>query len=147
MNVQPLLDFIGQPESRGNYDAVWGGIKMKDRPAKPITQMTIGQVLAWQDSIDAKYPSEAAGKYQIMEDTLRPLPSAAGLTVNDLFNKTNQDKLATVLLRRRGIGDFTAGKITAETFANNLAHEWASLPLVSGPKAGRSVYAGIRGRF
>lgn len=142
MNVKPLLDFIAQPESRGNFNVVWGGIKPKDRPKRPLVQMTIAEVLAWQDSIDARYPSEAAGAYQIMEDTLRPLPMAAGLLPSDLFNEANQDALATVLLKRRGLDRYLAGGMSAEEFANNLAREWASLPLVTGPHRGRSYYAG-----
>jgi len=142
MNVKPLLDFIAKPESGGDYNVVWGRIKSSDRPSRPLVTMTIAEVLAWQDSIDAKYMSEAAGRYQIMEDTLRSLPPAAGLLSSDLFNEVNQDKLATALLRRRGLDKYMVGLISAETFANNLAHEWASLPLVTGPKAGRSAYAG-----
>lgn len=142
MSVRTLLDFIAKPESGGDYNVVYGGIKPKDRPKKPLVTMTIAQVLAWQDSIDKLYPSEAAGKYQIMEDTLRPLPPSAGLLPSDLFNEVNQDKLATVLLKRRGLDKYLVGVISAEDFANNLAHEWASLPMVSGPKKGRSVYAG-----
>lgn len=34
------------------------------------------------------------------------------------------------------------GEISREQFANNLANEWASLPLVTGPNMGRSRYAG-----
>jgi muramidase (phage lysozyme) len=142
MNVKPLLDFIAKPESGGDYNVVWGRIKPADRPKRPIVSMTIAEVLAWQESIDARYQSEAAGRYQIMEDTLRPLPAAAGLKMYDLFNEANQDALATVLLRRRGLDKFLAGQISAEEFANNLAREWASLPVVTGPKAGRSFYAG-----
>jgi muramidase (phage lysozyme) len=142
MNVKPLLDFIAKPESGGEYGVVWGRIKPADRPKRPLISMTIAEVLAWQESIDARYQSEAAGRYQIMEDTLRPLPAAAGLKMYDLFNEANQDALATVLLRRRGLDKFIAGKISAEEFANNLAREWASLPVVTGPKAGRSFYAG-----
>jgi muramidase (phage lysozyme) len=142
MNVKPLLDFIAKPESGGDYNVVWGRIKPADRPKRPIVSMTIAEVLAWQESIDARYQSEAAGRYQIMEDTLRPLPAAAGLKMYDLFNEANQDALATVLLRRRGLDKFIAGQISAEEFANNLAREWASLPVVTGPKAGRSFYAG-----
>ena len=142
MNVKPLLDFIAKPESGGDYNVVWGRIKPADRPKRPLVTMTIAEVLAWQESIDARYQSEAAGRYQIMEDTLRPLPPAAGLLPSDLFNEANQDALATVLLRRRGLDKFLAGKISAEEFANNLAREWASLPVVTGPKAGRSYYAG-----
>jgi len=142
MTIKALLDFIAQPESRGNFNVVWGGIKPKDRPKRPLVQMTIAEVLAWQDSIDARYPSEAAGRYQIMEDTLRPLPLAAGLLPSDLFNEANQDALATVLLKRRGLDRYLAGGMSAEEFANNLAREWASLPLVTGPHRGRSYYAG-----
>ena len=142
MNVKPLLDFIAKPESGGDYNVVWGRIKPADRPKRPLVSMTIAEVLAWQESIDARYQSEAAGRYQIMEDTLRPLPAAADLKMYDLFNEANQDALATVLLRRRGLDKFLAGQISAEEFANNLAREWASLPVVTGPKAGRSFYAG-----
>lgn len=142
MSVKTLLNFIAQPESRGDFNAVWGGIKAKDRPKRPLVQMTIADVLAWQDSIDTRYPSEAAGAYQIMEDTLRPLPVAAGLLPSELFNEANQDALATVLLKRRGLDRYLAGSISAEDFANNLAREWASLPIASGPKRGRSYYDG-----
>ena len=142
MNVKPLLDFIAQPESGGDYNIVWGGIKPQDRPKRRLVEMTIAEVLVWQESIDAKYRSEAAGRYQIMEDTLRPLPPSAGLLPSALFNAKNQDALATVLLRRRGLDRFVSGAISAEDFANNLAKEWASLPVVTGPKKGRSFYAG-----
>ena len=142
MTVKALLDFIAKPESGGDYDIVYGGIAKKDRPKQRLTTMTIAQVLEWQDSIDAKYPSEAAGRYQIMEDTLRPLPPAAGLLPSDLFHAENQDRLAIVLLKRRGLDKYLAGTMSAEEFANSLAREWASLPVVSGPKKGRSFYAG-----
>lgn len=142
MNIAPLLAFIAQPESGGDYNVVWGGIKTKDRPKKPLTKMTIKEVLDWQESIDKLYNSEAAGRYQIMEDTLRPLPPAAGLLTSSLFNEDNQDALATVLLKRRGLDRYLAGGMSAEEFANNLAKEWASLPVVTGPKKGKSFYSG-----
>lgn len=142
MNVKPLLDFIAKPESGGDYNIVYGGIAKKHRPKRPLVTMTIAEVLNWQESIDALYPSEAAGRYQIMEDTLRPLPPSAGLLASSLFDEANQDKLATVLLKRRGLDKYLSGAMTTEEFANSLAHEWASLPLVSGPKKGRSAYAG-----
>ena len=137
-----LLDFIAQPESRGDYNVVWGGIKRHHRPPKPLVTMTIGEVLAWQDSIDHLYQSEAAGRYQIMEDTLRGLYAQAGMSLGDLFDQRGQDRLATQLLKRRGLVAYQRGQITTEDFANKLAQEWASLPVVSGPKKGRSYYAG-----
>ena len=144
IDCKPLLDFIANAEHGGHpdYNAVWGGIKAKDRPTKKLTEMTIGDVLDWQDMIDPHYKSEAAGRYQIMEDTLRGLYPDAGLSVAHLFSAENQDRLATQLLRRRGLGDYIAGRLSAERFANNLAKEWASLPCVSGEKKGRSYYSG-----
>ena len=148
--MKTLLDFIAAHESEGAarklgisaYDVVWGGIKAKDRPPRPLTSMTIAEVLAWQDSIDPFYQSEAAGRYQIMEDTLRGLWAEAGMRSTDLFDRAGQDKLAVALLNRRGLSGYLSGALTAETFANNLAREWASLPVVSGPKKGKSYYAG-----
>ena len=139
MSVNSLLDFIAKPESGGDFNVVYGGIKARHRPSKPITTMTIGAVLAWQESVDAFYQSEAAGAYQIMEDTLRPLPAAAGLTPRDLFNEANQRKLATVLLHRRGLGEYLAGTLSATQFAQRLSMEWASLPCTIVDKRGRSA--------
>ena len=142
MNTKKLLDFIFNLEGRGDFNIVWGGIKKSDYPKRPITTMTIGEVLDWQDSIDKKYRSEAAGAPQILEDTLRGLWKEAGLQLSSLFDEKGQRKLAEALLRRRGLIAYMEGKISTETFANNLAHEWASLPLVSGPRKGRGVYDG-----
>ncbi|MDD9727242.1 hypothetical protein PVV74_17415 [Roseovarius sp. SK2] len=147
MSIKRLLDFIAKPESGGDYNIVYGGIARKDRPSKPLTSMTIGEVLDWQDSIDPFYPSEAAGKYQIMEDTLRGLYREAGLTRNDKFDESGQDYLATQLLRRRGLTDYMSGRITPLKFAQNLSKEWASLPCTikdrkGRPARGQSYYAG-----
>ena len=149
--LKSLLDFIASHESEGAarrqkisaYDVVWNGIRKEHRPPKPITQLTIGHLLAWQDSIDPLYRSEAAGRYQIMEDTLRgPLIKEAGLTEASLFDEANQDRLAVALMKRRGLDRFLHGYLSVEAFCNELAKEWASLPVVSGPKKGRSHYDG-----
>lgn len=140
--MKPLLDFIAKYESRGDYDAIWGGIAKKDHPRTPLTRMTVGEVLDWQDSIDHKYRSEAAGRYQILEDTLRDIYSPAGVRLTDTFSEYTQDRLAIYLLKRRGLSAFLRGDMRAEDFANSLAREWASLPVVNGPKKGRSFYAG-----
>ena len=149
----PLLDFIGNLESDG-YDDISGLIARHRYPAKPVTQMTIQEILDWQESIDRFQDSEAVGRYQFMEDTLRgynndrsagpgnPLYARAGLSAGSLFNPENQDKMAIVLLNGRGLNRFLNGEISREQFANNLANEWASLPLVTGPNMGRSRYAG-----
>lgn len=141
--LRPLLEFIARAENSGriDYDVVYGGISPADRPAH-LTALTVGEVLAWQDSIDALYPSEAAGAYQIMEDTLRGLYRQAGVPLTARFDAATQDRLAVALLRRRGLDDYLAGRVGVEKFANALAREWASLPVVTGPKKGRSYYDG-----
>ncbi len=136
MSIQNLLDFIGKYESGNDPNAVWGGIRKSDYPSSNITEITVGQVLAWQDSIDRKYKSEASGEWQFMEDTLRGLYRQAGVSLKDKFNRKTQIKLATALLRRRGIDDYLSGRISAEKFALSLAKEWASLPVPYDVKRG-----------
>jgi len=138
MNIDPLLGLIRRYESGNDYNIVWSGISKHDRPKKPLSTMTVREVLAWQDSIDHRYMSEAAGAYQIMEDTLRTLR----ISMDAVFDKKTQDSLAVQLLRRRSLDQFIAGKITAEMFGNKIAKEWASFPVMTGPKKGRSYYAG-----
>lgn len=147
--VMPLLDYISQFESRGDYNIVWGGIKPKDRPPRPLTQMTVGEVLAWQDSIDRHYMSEAAGRYQIMEDTLRGLYRPAGVPLSAKYDRKTQDRLALGLLRRRGLDDYLDGSMSPNNFALALAKEWASLPVPfdvrrkgKTVRRGQSYYAG-----
>jgi muramidase (phage lysozyme) len=150
MNIKPLLDFIAEHESESTarrlkisaYDVVWGGIRKQHRPPKSLRTMTVAEVLAWQDGIDPLYQSEASGRYQIMEDTLRVAHVAAGVRLTDLYDEKTQDRLAVHLMRGRGLDLYLNGAITAEHFANQLAREWASLPVVSGKKKGRSFYDG-----
>ena len=143
MTIKPLLDFIGAHESRGDYNIVYGGIPKSQRPAKPLTQMTVGEVLKWQDFVVANgAKSSAAGKYQVIRKTLRGTYASAGLSLNSLYDEAGQDAIAVQLMNQRGLGAYLAGQLGLETFCNNLAREWASLPLVSGPKAGRSAYDG-----
>lgn len=149
MNLIPLLKLIRWNEARGDYNVVYAGIKAADRPKAPPTTMTIQQVLDWQDSIDDRYPSEAAGAYQILEDTLRGVYVQAGLAKTSLFNVANQDRLATRLLEGRGLARFVEGKMSETDFCNALAKEWASLPVVTDVRrgkrtirAGQSYYAG-----
>lgn len=156
--VRGLLGYIQKFESVGAatsqgvqsaYQVVYGGIAATDRPAKALTSMTVAEVLAWQDSIDARYSSEAAGAYQVMEDTLRGLVDSGQIDPDAVFNEATQDHVAELLMERRGLSKFVAGEISAEDFADNLAREWASFPVVrdqQGAKRyverGQSYYAG-----
>lgn len=144
--AEPILRLIRKYESQGavqaqgvdsEYDCVWSGIKPEDRPKK-LSRLSVGRVLWWQDLIDGRYQSEAAGAYQIMEDTLRTLDVDQSAT----FDAATQDALCLQLLDRRGWAKCEAGQLSPEAFGNALAKEWASLPVITGSKKGRSYYAG-----
>ena len=164
-HATPLLEYIGNLESPRGYDAVLSEISQSRQPPKQLTTMTIQEVLDWQERIDnGPQTSEAAGRYQIVEDTLRGynndnyssrqaalaagrgepgLWERAGLSIGDLYNKLNQDKLGLALIEKRGLSKYLNDEISRDEFANNLANEFASLPIISGPRAGESVYKGV----
>lgn len=139
--VKLLLDFIGKHEAPRGYTDYYRGVSFA--PPRPLTEMTVDEVLDWQRRANPPGPgTAAAGKYQIIEQTLQGLKSSMGLTGAERFDADLQDRMAMKLLKGRGWQKFEAGSISAETFANNIAKEWASMPCVSGPKKGRSYYDG-----
>lgn len=130
-----LLDFIGAKESRGNYNITVGG---KTEPN--LTSMTIAEVLEYQSGMLKRgHESTAVGKYQIIKATLQDLIKMGYASTSDKFTPEVQDRLAVGLLKRRGLDNYLAGKISKEQFADNLSKEWASLPY----KTGASYYAGV----
>lgn len=142
-----LRDLIGSVEAPKGYDQVYGGIRSADLPPKRLTSMTVGEVLAWQDSIDPRYPSEAAGRYQVMEDTLRGLVRSGKVRTTDRFDARGQDRIADLLLERRGLSSYQSGRISDREFAQRLSQEWASFPAAirdrkGRPATGQSYYAG-----
>lgn len=139
LQIDPLLKLIRKHEAMGDYNAIWHGIKKSDHPAKKITEMTVGDVLAWQDSVDAKYMSEAVGAYQFLEDTLRRILNYSNVRMDQLFDAAVQDKLALILLKLRGLDGFLSGKIPPVVFAQNLSKEWASLPCTMTDRKGRKA--------
>lgn len=135
-----LLDFISRPESGGNYNAYYGNT---GNDQIRFTDMTIEQVMQWQRGYIARgNESSAVGKYQFIQDTLRNTVKELGISLTDKFTPELQDRMAEHLLKKRGLDDYKAGKISKEEFANRLSQEWAGLPMVSGPKVGRSYYDG-----
>ena len=147
--IQPLLELIRSKESRNDYNAIVWLVAKHRYPPRPVSTMTVGEVLDWQDSIDRFQNSEAVGAYQIMEDTLRGMVQRGVVKRSDFFDYKTQDRLAEYLLNGRGLRAFMAGEITAEKFANSIAREWASFPVVTEQwngrrtvKPGQSYYAG-----
>jgi hypothetical protein len=139
--VQDVLGLIQQIEADRGFDQVTGFARIA--PERPITTMTVNEVLDWQRrNIAAGAQSSAAGGFQIINSTLRSLVQDMDLTGSELFDEAMQTAMAVQLMRRRGLDDWRTGRLSDEQFANNLAQEWAALPVVTGPRAGRSFYAG-----
>lgn len=138
-----LLDLIGKKESNGNYNAYFGNAGNQDID---FTSMTIADVRRWQDDFVKKgSKSSAVGKYQIIRKTMDSLIKEMNLTGKEKFSNELQDQMALTLARRRGYDKFVSGKMDKKSFANELAKEWASFPVVTpinGKKPGQSYYAG-----
>lgn len=140
VNATALLDTIAKGESRGNYNAYYGNAGNTEIK---FTEMTVGEVLAWQkEFVDKGSPSSAVGKYQFIQPTLEGLVKEMKVDRTAKFDAQLQDRLAKRLLERRGLNDYVKGKISREEFAHNLSKEWAALPTVLGDKPDQSYYAG-----
>lgn len=142
--IKNLLDAIGKVEAgRAGYNALYLPAAKKLGPQK-LTTMTIDQVQKLQDRMVSS-GSTACGRYQFLRKTLAALVKKMRIPLDARFDAALQDRLAMRLLENRGLSRFRAGRLSREGFANNLAKEWASLPVVTainGKKIGQSYYAG-----
>ena len=135
-----VLELVRRLEAPGGYDTVYGGVRL--RPPRPITSMSVEEVLAWQRStVRQGSVSSAAGSYQIIRPTLQRLVDQGVVSPSERFDAATQDRLGRHLLHETG---YRAGDISAAT-ANRIAQVWAALPKVDGANAGRSAYEGIAG--
>ena len=142
-----LLDFIASYEAPKGYGTVYGN--KQDRLPKPLTAMTLAEVIAAGPAWSRAFGSSACGRYQFMTATLIDLRKSLVLMGSDLFSPDFQDRLALALLRRRGYEAFVAGKLSLAGFGLKIAQEWASFPVLASVKGahravsrGQSYYAG-----
>jgi muramidase (phage lysozyme) len=142
-----LLDLIGDTEAPKGYGTIYGN--NQNRLGRPLTAMTLDQVIASGRSWSKRYGSSAAGRYQFMNATLIGLKQELGLAGGLLFDAELQDRLGMRLLERRGYELFVAGAIDRIEFGKRLAQEWASFPVLAACRGqkrmlarGQSYYAG-----
>lgn len=140
--IEKLLSAIRKHEAPKGYGQVYSGAKGVGKNAD-VSKMTLDGVLNFQTTMLAKgSASTACGGYQFLRKTLKATIAEMGLKGSEVWTPELQDRMAVYLMQKRGLGEYLDGTLSAEGFANNLAKEWASLPVVSGPKKGRSFYAG-----
>jgi muramidase (phage lysozyme) len=146
---KPLLTAIRKHEAPKGYGQIYSGAKGVSKTAD-VSKMTIEGVLAFQSQMLAGgSKSTACGGYQFLKKTLAATKLQMGLTGNEVWNEVMQDRMAMHLMEQRGLSRYLDGMISRDMFANNLAKEWASLPVVSNIKGGsrevvrgQSYYAG-----
>lgn len=172
---RPILDLIGFTEGTdkgdGYNETLGYGIMLDGRVSKGkgtdvvLTGMTLDQVDKLQtrmlkDPDNRRLNSSAIGRYQIIRTTMRSIRKHLPGRYPDtrLFDAGCQDEMACYLLGVRGIDKYLAGRLSEDTLINNLAHEWASIPMTSGkgayggqraavsPDRVRAVLAAVRGR-
>ena len=106
---------------------------------KNLPQMTVGEVMQNQDSGKLF----AAGRYQIIPDTMKMAVARAGVSPDDMFDQKTQDKLGLALIyngQRPTLSGYLKGENNNVQGAMlDLAMEWASAP---DPSTGRSYYGG-----
>ena len=135
-----VLDLVGELEAPGGYDTVYYGVRL--HPPRPITTMTVGDVLDWQrEAVRHRSVSSAAGRYQIIRPTLQRLVDDGVVSSGARFDTATQNHLGRHLLRETG---YRAGA-RSTVAADRIARVWAALPRTSGTDPGRSFYEGIAG--
>lgn len=135
---RPFLELVGAIEAPRGYDAITGFAPT--RPDRPITEMTIAEVMVWQEGIRAAgAEATAVGRFQFIRDTLEFLTRAYEVPHDTVLDRRTQDYLARVLLYRCGFYDPQA---PIPELGDCLAGTWAALPLLSGSERGSSRYEG-----
>lgn len=147
--LKALLDVIREHEAPKGYGQIYSGAKGVPRDTD-ISKYTLNGVLDFQTRmLRAGSLSTACGGYQFLRKTLIATMAGMGLTGTELWDEDLQDRMASHLIENRGLPGYLAGQLTREAFANNLAKEWASLPVVTAIRGanrelaiGETYYAG-----
>ena len=138
-DFSPLLDVIANGESRSGafgtsgYDAIYSGAKIK--PNKPISQMTVAEVKAYQQKlVDSGHASTAVGRYQFIRNkgAFSKMAAQAGLKDTDIFDAKAQDKLAIHYLGGEKQLNEWIRTGNNKALANKTAQQFASMKNSSG---------------
>ena len=136
-NDVEFLNLMGNLEGPRGFGTVSDFVP--SLPERPLTEMTLAEVLDYQREIRALGTiSSAVGRYQFIYLTLRDLVETHGISDELRFEEEIQTYLARFLMHDCGFYDPAMPDVQ---LANCLAGVWAALPLVSGPQRGQSAYA------
>lgn len=133
-----ILNFVAQPESQGDYNAINGyrGSKVE------LAKFTVSEALALSEELAKGASSGAIGKFQIIPKTMKGLITSMKLTGDEKFTNEMQDKMGMALLVGRGYKQWVSGGMSDVQFADALSEEWAGLP---NSRTGLSTHEGVQG--
>ena len=127
-------------KAEGDYGVVNTGKRHGYKAARVnLEGMTVAQVMAAQ----ARGDFNAAGRYQIIGSTMRDAAKTLGLSGNEMFDKSMQDRIFVEYLlkhKRKAAWNYINGK-SDDLHGAMLAvsQEWASF---ADPRTGKSYYSG-----
>jgi muramidase (phage lysozyme) len=146
----PILDMIAEGE--GSYDSMNQGTvngkiygathNATKKLGKPLTEHTISEIMEMQSKVKSDRDNSifAAGKFQIIPETMKYLVKNLDLDGTEVFSEELQDKLGQSLieLKRPKVDAYLKGESDdIDAAAKGLSKEWASLP---NPETGNSYY-------
>lgn len=128
-----------------NKKEIQGSSHNTMRGDKKLTEMTISEIREKQKITDPDNEERlfAVGKYQLIPSTFEIAVKGLGLSDDTVFDAETQEKLGQYLLfeKRPELGAYIRGESNDMNKALvEAAKEWASLPMPSGPKKGKSRY-------
>lgn len=148
-----FLTFISKGE--GGYESsnrgtkkgvgIVGSTHNTTRGDKKLSEMTIDEIRAKQKikNLDDKDRLFAVGKYQLIPTTFEMAVKSLGLSGDTVFNTDTQEKMGQYLLfkKRPALGAYIKGESNdMNTALLEAAKEWASLPVPTGSKKGKSYH-------
>jgi len=147
-----FLEFIAEGE--GTYESSNRGTKNNNiigstsntiRDGKKLSEMTIGEIKEKQKIKSTSNADRlfAVGKYQLIPETLNVATKALNLSDDTVFTPAIQEQLGQYLVfeKRPALGAYIKGESNDSGKALvEAAKEFASMPMPSGPKKGKSRY-------
>lgn len=121
-----LLDLIHSVETqKDGYNAIYKGKHSN------LSSMSIKEVIELskknrddRQAAGDKRASSAAGRYQIINKTLRNAAKQMGISEDTIFSEDVQDSIAVYLARQAGLDKFIEGKMSIEEFKPKMTHLW-----------------------
>ncbi|CAB4162745.1 hypothetical protein UFOVP787_104 [uncultured Caudovirales phage] len=105
-----VFESIIKAEGTNKYNDPYNTSLGYEKSPKPLTEMTMKEVLDWGDyirkqtKVGKNHNSSAKGAFQIVNTTQKEAMKALGIGMDEKFNEENQRRLASWILQKQGFG-------------------------------------------